>query len=443
MQQNATCLQKSNYQNFQVVRKSPGARRQLLFWMLGAASSCIALVLSGAEFNRQGGLDEEMETYKRTRDSGEVRALQEHLERGTIELSYEEKHGYLLSVLKELNIPVSSQLLVASKTSPNKALISPRNPRALYYNDRVSIAYVPSAELLEIAAADPHLGVVFYTLEQKKAAKPKLVRDDRCLECHASAKTLDVPGLLVRSFLTKGDGDVDVLSGVLVTHRNPLSERWGGYYVTGSHGAQTHRGNLFGAEALARHEKDPTCNANITDLGPFLNISKYPEPGSDLVALMVLEHQTHMQTLLTRFAYDSSKALSVASDLRSAYPACEAVLKYMLFLDEARLTAPVRGTSDFARWFENQGLKDKNGRSLRQFDLQSRMFKYPCSFMIYSPSMDALPERARRHLYRRLHEILSGENASQDYANLSAESRKAIMEIVTDTIKDLPADWHL
>jgi hypothetical protein len=333
--------------------------------------------------------------------------------------------------------------LVASKTSPNKALISPQNPRALYYNDSVSIAYVPGAALLEIAAADPQLGVVFYTLEQKSALKPRLARDDRCLECHASSKTLDVPGLLVRSFVTKGDGDVDVLSGTLVTHRTPLAQRWGGYYVTGTHGAQTHRGNLFGADALAQHDKEPTFNANITDLKPFLNISKYPECGSDLVALMVLEHQAHMQTLFTRFAYDSRKALAMGSDLRPAYPACEAVLKYMLFSDEATLTAPVRGTSTFADWFQNQGPKTRNGRSLRDFDLQSRLFKYPCSFMIYSASMDALPDRARKHLYRRLHQVLSGEDTSAEFSHLSSAARKAITEILSETIRDLPAEWRL
>src|SRR5262245_16478670 len=201
-----------------------------LLWMVAVACTGMALGSSGSESSRQAVLDEEMETYKKTLDLGEVRALQERIEDGTVQLSYEQKHGYLLSLLRELKIPPSSQLLVASKTSPNKTLISPQNPRALYYNDSVSIAYVPGAELLEIAAADPKLGVVFYTLEQKSAPKPRLVRDDRCLECHASAKTLDVPGLLVRSFLTKGDGDVDVLSGMLVTHRTPLDQRWGGYY---------------------------------------------------------------------------------------------------------------------------------------------------------------------------------------------------------------------
>jgi hypothetical protein len=411
-----------------------------IFWIVGLGRSTAG---SAPDSARHSAFDEEMETYKTTEASGAIASLEKRLERGEAQLRYETPHGYLLSLLRELSVPASSQLLVASKTSPNKALISPKNPRALYYNEQVSIAYVPSAELIEVAAADPKLGVVFYTLEQKASAKPRLVRDDRCLECHASSKTLDVPGLFVRSFLTKDDGDVNVLSGILVTHRTPIDERWGGYFVTGTHGAQAHRGNLFGAQAIARHEKDPAWNGNITDLRPFLDVAKYPESGSDLVALMVLEHQTHMQALLTRLAYDANSALRTSDSLRPAYATAEAALKYMLFVDEARLTAPVQGTSDFTRWFAQQGPKDKRGRSLRQFDLQSRLFKFPCSFMIYSPSFDALPLPARRHLYRRLWQILSGEDTSPDYQNLSAATRTAIRDILTETKNDLPVYWQL
>lgn len=414
--------------------------------LVGLVCWSLSLACARAQEAKSRGpaaFDEEMAAYKAAQDSGRVRTLKDDLESGRASLSYEAKHGYLLSLLRELNVPVSSQVLVASKTSPHKALISPHNPRAIYYNDQASVAYVPSADLIEIASADPGLGVVFYTLEQKPSTRPKLARDDRCLECHASAKTLDVPGLLVRSFLTGDDGDVDMLSGTFVTHRTPLAERWGGYYVTGTHGIQTHRGNLFGGAAIALHEKDPTRNGNITELKAFLDVGKYPEPGSDIVALMTLEHQAHMQNLLTRLAQESQKALSSDDNLRATDPACEAVLRYMLFVDETRLTAPIRGTSGFAQWFERQGPRDKQGRSLREFDLQTRLFKYPCSFMIYSPAFDALPKAARRHLYGRLHAILLGEDAPAEFHSLTAETRKAIREILTDTASDLPVDWRL
>lgn len=385
--------------------------------------------------------DEEMSGYKATEASGVVAALQQRIARGEAKLDFEPSHGYLLSLLRELKLPASSQLLVASKTSPNRDLISPSNPRALYFNEAASVAYVPAAQLIEVAAWDPKLGVVFYTLDQKAVNQPKLVRDNRCLECHASSKTLNVPGLLVRSFLTKDDGDVDVLSGIMVNHRTPIAERWGGYYVTGTHGTQTHRGNLFGPHATSRTEQSVAKNGNITDLKPFLNPGKFPNAGSDIVALLVHDHQVHMQNLLTRLAYEAN---STAGDTAPStlYPTVEAVLRYMLFVDEARLVAPVRGTSEFTSWFEQEGPKDKQGRSLRQFDLQTRLFKFPCSFTIYSPAFNALPYSARKRFYHRLWEILSGADQSPDYKGLAAETRKTILEILVATKSNLPVSWR-
>ena len=239
-----------------------GRNRARLGWAALSASALIGMAarLSGESPTAPDRpvFDEEMRVYKATVASGAVAALDRRLERGEAKLVHEPTHGHLVSLLRVLDIPVTSQLLVASKTSPNKAVISPQNPRALYFNDQVCVAYVPTADLIEVAAADPRLGVVFYTLDQQATGRPRFVRDDRCLECHASSKTLDVPGLMVRSFLTKGDGEVDVLSGLLVNHRTPLADRWGGYYVTGTHGRQMHRGNLFGPEAVARHERDPS-----------------------------------------------------------------------------------------------------------------------------------------------------------------------------------------
>ena len=403
----------------------------------------LAGVLAAAEHQSYPAFDEEMKSYKATEASGAVAELQRRLDAGVARLAQEPAHGYLTALLKELNVPATSQLLVASKTSPNKALISPKTPRALYYNDQVSVAYVPSADLLELAAADSKLGVVFYTLSQRATERPRLQRDDRCLECHASAKTLNVPGILVRSFLTKDDGEVELLSGLLVDHRTPLADRWGGYFVTGQHGKQSHRGNLFGTAAIARHEKDPLCNANVTDLAPLLDISRYPSAGSDIVALLTHEHQAHAQNLLTRVHYDTVNALRRGDSLRPAYPAIEALLRYLLFVEEVPLTSPVRGTSSFAQEFQKAGPRDEKGRSFRQLNLQTRLFEFPCSYMIYSSSFKTLPLEARQHVYRRLWDILDGQDRSPEFAKLSPESRTAIREILIATKKDLPAYWRL
>ncbi len=404
----------------------------LLFLLLANALAAAADLTGSAPF------DENMSAYAKTAPSGVVADLERKLENGTVTLATNPTNGYLESLLHELNVPSSSQLLVASKTSPNKALISPKNPRALYFNESVYLAYVPGAPLIELAAADPKLGVVFYTLEQKTDKTPRFHRDNRCLECHASAKTMNVPGFLVRSFNTMADGEVDLLSGIMVDHRTPIADRWGGYYVTGTLGNQTHRGNIFATDA-AHPAGESSAHRDVVDLSEFLSTSRYPEKGSDVVALMVLEHQIHMQNLLTRISCTATQS----TDIHSAYPEIEAALQYLLFIDEAALHGPVQGTSGFQKTFTQYIPKDNTGRSLGEFNLQTRLFKYPCSYMIYSPAFAALPAPAKAHFYRRLWQILSGEDTSAAFQHLSADDRKSIREILLATKKDLPIYWRL
>lgn len=402
-------------------------------------------LVSGANAPYTAGSSAELSLtqYKSTAASGVVEQLRSRVASHQTRLEFSPSQGYLPALLRELRIPSASQLLVASKTSPNKAHISPRNPRALYYNEQVAVACVPGAELLEVAATDPKLGVVFYTLEQKPASEPKLVRDDRCLECHASPRTLDAPGWLVRSFVTDGDGEIDVLSGVVVSHRTPIESRWGGYYVTGDTGAQRHRGNIFApAGGIKAASVALPHGVDLLDLKPLLDIAKFIEPTSDVVALMVFEHQVHMLNLITRLRFDS-EALGETASTEAIKPATEDLLRYLLFVEEAPLAAPVRSSAGFVASFQAQGVQDKSGRSLRQFDLGTRLFKYPCSYMIYSSSMEALPPRAQRHVYHRLWQILSGEDSSQAYQSLQPGARVAVREILQQTKKDLPAYWQL
>src|SRR6185295_2865148 len=115
------------------------------------------------------------------------------------------------------------------------------------------------------------------------------------------------------------------------------------------------------------------------------------------------------------------------------------VVDYLLFIDEARLGDPVKGASGFAERFSAIGPKDRQGRSLHALDLTKRLMKYPCSYLIYSPTFDALPPAAKAPIYRRLWEVLSGEERGERYrAALSLADRQAIVEILRDTKNDLP-----
>ncbi|MSU64483.1 MAG: hypothetical protein EXS31_19195 [Pedosphaera sp.] len=387
--------------------------------------------------------DEDMIHYSRATDDTVVSRLQKRLDAGAATLSYDRQYGYLLSVLEALKIPRASQMLVFSKTSLQRSRIFPGNPRAIYFNDEVYIGWIPGAPMVEISAVDPKLGSVFYTIEQSESRKPKFVRNDQCLECHASAKTIGVPGDLVRSFVTGIDGDVNLFSGIQVNHRTPFAERWGGWYVTGAPPGMAHRGNLAGNAAFDRREKEPDYRASVADLSSICDTAKYPRPSSDIAALLVLEHQTHLHNFITRLNYESTLHLAQYGHVRYLKSISEAFLRYLLFIEEASFTSSGNERSDFAQWFESQGPEDKQGRSLRQLDLKTRTFKYPCSYLIYSDAFDKLPRPMKLHLYHRLWQILAGEDKSAEFEKIPTETKQAIREILIATKADLPVLWRL
>jgi hypothetical protein len=387
--------------------------------------------------------EEEPIAYSKQTPEDPIAQLQGRIDRGEVKLPWDDSFGYLPAILDTLGIAKASQMLVFSKTSLQRRLITPQNPRALYYNDDVYIGFIPGSSLMEIAAVDPKLGSVFYTLEQEKVRKPKFIRDADCLRCHGSSRSLGVPGPVLRSIATDESGELDGANEAeQVTHFTPLSERWGGWYVTGQHGAQTHRGNLVGEEAFTRHTAEPNALGNLSDLSRFFDRSKYVAPGSDITALMVLEHQAHMHNYLTRLHYETRIMTETYGHIRYLKNQVNEFLRYLLFTEETPLTAPIAGDADFAKHFAAQGPRDSKGRSLRDLDLQTRMFKYPCSYLIYSPAFDALPEMMRGHLLQRLHDILTGKDTDPQFAKVRAEDRQAVLEILRETKSNLPAYWR-
>jgi hypothetical protein len=263
----------------------------------------------------------------------------------------------------------------------------------------------------------------------------------------------------VRSVYPAPDGQPVYNAGSFVTdHTSPLEERWGGWYVTGTLGDQTHMGNVFVRDRANPEDLDRAAGSNVTDLAGRLDVSAYLADTSDIVALMVLEHQTQMQNRIIAANYQARMALHYERVMNEALgrPAgtlsdstrrriegpAEDLVEYLLFCGETPLTAPVAGTSGFAEQFASRGPRDARGRSLREFDLTTRLFRYPCSYLIDSESFDALPGEVKAYVYRRLSEILTGEDQGPEFAHLSPEDRRAILEILRDTRADLPADWN-
>ena len=381
-----------------------------------------------------------------------VAALNRRIQSGGVQLTFNAGSGYLPSLLKALDIPIESQVAVFSKTSTQMNLIHPRNPRMIYFNDLVSVAWVRGTFVLEIAAQDPEQGTIFYELDQQAADKPTLLRTRACLRCHHSLYTNGIPGRLMRSTLTAADGTTLGWTRNASDHATPFDQRWAGWYVTGKVSGLPHLGNTF---ATSGEMVPPGRSADADSLADKFDTTGYLAPYSDVVALLVLEHQSGLTNLLTRFDWETRAAAwearpgakpQVALVPRKPYSvdaAVNEIADYLLFVNESPLAARVQGTSGFAEWFAKQGPVDSRGRSLRQLDLEHRLLRYPCSYMIYSPIFDELPAQPREAIYKRMWQILSGEDKSEKYARLSAADRTAIVQILRDTKKGLPAYFRM
>ncbi|MBI3894905.1 MAG: hypothetical protein HY313_03140 [Acidobacteria bacterium] len=373
-----------------------------------------------------------------------VARLQKQVEKGEVKLEFHPKWGYLPAVLEHLGIHVDSQVLVFSKTSSQVTQISPQRPRALYFNDAVSVGYVQQGQFLELASLDPNQGMIFYTLDVQKSDKPSFSRQEMdCLKCHMSPATLNIPGIMVSSvYPTDQDSPYGRAGSFATDHRIPLEDRWGGWYVTGLHGSIRHRGNVPVDSFDSLTESELRQSQNLTRLDERLNTSAYLAPTSDIVALMTFEHQTRMTNLITRIGWETRVAIA-DKNLKEFQTQLDSdideLVTYMLFADEAPLSSPIQGVSSFTKSFPQSGPRDKQSRSLRDFDLRKRLFRYPLSYMIYSPAFDSLPDIARNEIYRKLYEALTGKDTNQKLAHLSAEDRRAVLEILRDTKPNLPA----
>jgi hypothetical protein len=224
-------------------------------------------------------------------------------------------------------------------------------------------------------------------------------------------------------------------------HRTPVEERWGGWYVTGTHGSLKHLGNVSLADGRAAEHPPWSATQTVSTLTGRFDTSRYLSPHSDIVALLVFAHQARVMNLLTRVGWEWRIAAAGPTAAAAALQGeVDSLVDYMLFVDEAPVDR-VRGTSGYSEWFSAQGPRDSKGRSLRELDLQKRLMRYPCSYMIYSDAFDALPDDARAAVYARLKQVLSGENRAPKYAKLTAADRQAIREILRDTKQDLPASF--
>jgi hypothetical protein len=420
-------------------------------------------VFSGTSFGlAQARYEMEPINYSRAKPTDKIYQFSQNLKNGAESLEWNEENGYLKSLLSKLKVPVSSQALVFSKTSLQVSRITPSRPRAVYFNDDIYIGWVQNGRVIEISAADPELGATFYTLSQKKSKRPIVEREtSRCLQCHGSSHTRGKPGHIVRSVFPTDTGLPQYNLGThLIDGGTEYEKRFGGWYVTGTHGKLRHMGNSWlpktAKTGMKRFERDASeldieKHANLESLDSLLDTSPYLTGHSDLVAQLVLQHQVHMHNVLTAAIFAGRQAAHDAvvmnevlerepgfeseSTISRYTSAAERVVKALLFCDEVPLVDPVKGSSNFATDFEKQGPFDSKERSLRQLDLQGRLFRYPCSFLIYSDSFRNLPVGVKVRVIKRLNEVLLGEDTSDEFDHLAEADRSAIKAILDETLE--------
>jgi hypothetical protein len=400
--------------------------------LLIVAVLCAAGVSALAQ-RRTGAFDQSMNhpaiRYSTSESHTAVDALNQKLREGSAKLDYEPQSGYLKSVLALLDVPVESQIMVYTQTSMQAKHVTRENPRAIYFNDEVAVGFIRGAGLIEIVAQDPALGSVFYVVHQEPSGNATFGREQQCLRCHLSWDTLGVPGLTILSTFPRKDEN-DYANGFTVDHFRPIDERWGGWFVTGTRVPAKHMGNLplFMTKLPAA---PPAAGKSLE--GQF-DLRGYLTPYSDIVALMVYEHQAHFSNLVTRATWEAR----AGDELRVAEAAAK-IAEYMLFVDEAPITGgPVVGSSGYTERFQAAGPRDRKGRSLRDLDLQTRLQKYPLSYMIYSKAFQALPAAPKNLVLGQINRVLSGEVTGSKYAHLTPAARSAIREILDSTLSPLP-----
>ncbi len=365
--------------------------------------------------------------------------LKEKLEAGELPLDYRSEKGFLVSLLGALRIPVSSQTMVYSTTSLQLRLINIRNPRTLYFNEDLYVGFIPGGRI-EVIALNPELGGIFYIFDIPRGKRTvRVERSTRCMNCHANEDTGHVPGLLAKSVIPGSNGgSLRAFRIGQSGHSIPLSERFGGWHVTGADSLEEHHGNQTGAFVggkLITYQIRP---------GTRFSWQRYPVNTSDILPHLILEHQIGFVNRVLEAGYrtraylrEDRGSLSAGHETDLSGQA-DLLTRYILFADEAELPkGGFEGDSAFKSDFLKQGKNGKSGMSLRELDLRTRIFKYRCSYMIQSAVFRALPTEMKGRVFRRLRRALGGDDRNFSY--LKPEERAAILDILKSSVPGFAA----
>ncbi len=422
----------------------------------------LGIIVCGSLLHAENDYENAPINYSATTPNDAAMALEKAQMQGKVKIDRTDDWAVLRDLLKQFNIPEASQVMVFSKTSKQNDRISPATPRVVYYGDNAYVGYCLGGSI-EVSVIDPKLGPIFYLADpQVEKQEPiRFMRDQSCLSCHGGPFSPEVPGVLVRSVTPSQEGHPIMSQGsTVVDTTTPFEERWGGWYVTGKHGKSIHKGNVTAEENGESVKVDPQPGQNINDLSKFFDTSPYPRKTSDIVALMVLEHQTSTQNILTKANQSSMRAMHMQKSLqkelgdpvsdeptgtaRRIIDHCaEDVLDALLFKGEAVLPeGGIEGGGLFQEAFEKNSPHSAEGRSLKDLQLLNRLFKYRCSYMVYSITFSNLIPQLKQTVLTNLWAVLQGNDSKQRYSYLGETERRHIAKILVETLPGAPAEWQ-
>jgi len=400
---------------------------------------CIAATLPEPDYH---DLDRPPHEYHTRQPRDRFTKLKDDLESGRLPVDRSSEKAFVESLLRALEIPLSSQMLVFSTTSLQLRMITPANPRALYFNEDIYIGWVPGGQI-EVLSLDPELGAIFYIFDPPRNDLPvRAARSARCMNCHAADDTGHVPGLLVKSVLSgERGGSLKSFRIEQTGHQIPFAERFGGWYVTGDTRLSTVLGNTFGRYV------DGTLTKAPLEPGRYFDFARYPVATSDVLPQLVHEHQAGFVNRVVEAGYRARTYLHAGNgQLSEAHgklldEQARLITRYLLFADEAPLPpGGVRGDTAYQTDFLKTRRAAPGGASLKDFDLRTRLFRHRCSYMIYSPVFTALPAALKQRIYAELAVALHPAQPAAVYAYLPAPEKQAIRAILRATVPDL-ARW--
>lgn len=376
------------------------------------------------------------------RFAGILKKIQE----GILQLDTRDDKTFLRSLMLALDIPISSQILVFSASSLQSEIINPQNPRALYFNEDTYLGFVPGGKV-EVISMDPTHAAMFYIFDrlQPGGPVPTISRSQKCFNCHAGSATRRVPGLIAESLLPMASGaSLETYRRDEQGHQIPLEQRFGGWHLTGEHHLNPTHANLMGVTIGAgRFDKVPT------EPGQMWELDRHLLPTSDILPHLVHEHQLGFENRVFHAAYlvrqlrGGERGPLPSSAKPELEKLADELARYILFTDEAKLPRNgIKGDETFMRDFARNRRATRDGLSLKDFDLKTRLFKHRASYMLYTESWQKLPTELKDRVYYKMAEALREQNAITMGAHLPSSEKRAIRTILKETLPGLPTWWR-